>query len=303
MTEMTLNVLEIERFALHDGPGIRTTVFLKGCPLRCPWCANPESQQSRKQLMHFQNLCAACGACVRACPSGAASLEQGRISFNRAMCLGCETCARVCPSGAIRFSGMRMSPKAVLDEVLRDRAYYEKTSGGLTVSGGEPLAQREGLEALLDLARKSGLHVAVETSGQAVAEAFDSILERADLILFDLKHCDPETLKRVTGADLTLILQNLSRAVGGGREVIVRIPVIPGFNRDEATLTAILGLAAERGVREAHLLSYHVLGRSKYAQLGLNYGWDAPGPLDKASLAPMIKRAKPLGITLKIGGK
>jgi pyruvate formate lyase activating enzyme len=303
MTDGTLNVLEIERFALHDGPGIRTTVFLKGCPLRCPWCANPESQKTQKQLMHFQNLCTGCGACARACPTGAASSEQGQTRFDRSRCIGCEACARACPAGAIRFSGTRMTPEAVLDEALRDRAYYEKTGGGLTVSGGEPLTQREGLETLLDLARGAGLHTAVETSGQAPAEAFESACARADLILFDLKHSDPDALRRVAGGDLKLILENLARAAASGRKVIARIPVIPGFNFDEGTLTEILRLAAERGVREAHLLPYHVLGRNKYAQLGLEYGWNAPKPLDKSELEPMTERARRLGITLKIGGK
>jgi pyruvate formate lyase activating enzyme len=302
MTEQTLNVFEIERFALHDGPGIRTTVFLKGCPLSCPWCANPESQSGRKQLMHFPNLCVACGACARACPTGTAVLKREGIAFDRQQCVGCETCARVCPAGAIRFSGARMTPEAILDEVLRDLAYYEKTGGGMTVSGGEPLAQREGLTALLDLARKAGLHTAVETSGQASAEALDAVLERADLILFDLKHCDPDVFTRVTGGDLGLILKNLARAAQSGR-VIVRIPVIPGFNTDEATLTGILRLAAARGVREAHLLPYHVLGRNKYPQLGMEYGWNATQPLDKSELTPWIERAASLGMTLKIGGK
>lgn len=299
MTDI-LNVMEIERFALHDGPGIRTTVFLKGCPLKCPWCANPESQTSRKLLLYFANKCKHCGACVQACRQGAIGWEAEAPVFIRDSCIGCEACREACLHDAIDFSGRPVSVEAVIAEALRDRDYYEETGGGLTISGGEPFVQFDGMMALLRRAREEGLHTAVETCGQTTADKMREAAQVADMFLFDLKHADAEKLRRVANGDLRVILENLRVALESPAEVIARIPVIPGFNED--ALEDILALAAREGVKEAHLLAYHTLGSSKYAQIGLAYPWREYEAMDKEKLRPMAEKAEKLGLTVRIGG-
>ena len=303
---VTLRIMEIQRFALHDGPGIRTTVFLKGCPLKCPWCANPESCSTEKQLMHFSNKCVSCGECIKTCASGAIKAAEnpgseifGRPVFARNSCTACENCAKRCPKEAIVFSGMDISPEDILDEVMKDSEYYKHTGGGLTVSGGEPFKQADALNTLLSLAGNKGLHTAVETCGHVKPSDFKSSLENIDLLLFDLKHDNAEILKKVTAGDLNLILDNLTCAVKSGREVITRIPVIPGFNCDQKTLTGLLKLAQQNGVSEAHLLPFHLLGKNKYEQLGIPYIWDYTS-LDKDQVRSILGNTDSLAIKIKI---
>jgi len=299
--QSALQVLEIERFALHDGPGIRTTVFLKGCPLCCPWCANPESQKAERQLMYFENKCKSCGECAGVCPAGAISGVQGRPVFNRGRCTSCGTCAGQCPNEAIDFFGRLMTPDDILAVVMRDKDYYEYAGGGVTVSGGEPLVQADGTNELLKMAKLEGLHTALDTCGEASATVLEASLKNMDLILFDLKHDNADTLKKITGADLGLILDNLTRAVRSGREVIARVPVIPGFNYDTKTLSGILKLAKSCGVRKANLLPYHTLGKSKYARLGRAYTWDGYGMLGKDEVSLAIRDIDVPGMEIKIG--
>jgi len=258
-----LRVFEIERFSLHDGPGIRTTVFLRGCPLKCPWCANPESWdcgRAQKQAMT---------------PEGPAiyGLKQAEASSSKVQ-----------------------SVEDILAIVLRDMDYYAHTGGGLTVSGGEPFMQAAGLKALLQAAKQKGLHTVIETCGQALHSDFESVLAYVDLFLFDLKHADGKVLKDITDGDLDLILKNLALAVQHSK-VIARIPVIPGFNYAEAALSAILQLAASYGVTEANLLPYHTLGKGKYAKLGIPYTWEYSS-LTKHDISTMLQKIDTFGITV-----
>ena len=299
-----LRVMEIQRFSLHDGPGIRTTVFLKGCPLECPWCANPESLSSEKQLMYFKNKCVSCGECIKACAFGAAgSLSEsapGSPSFTRSLCTGCESCAKKCPKEAVSFSGRDIAVEDILDEVMKDRDYYEFTGGGLTVSGGEPFIQAEALNALLSLAKKNCLHTAVETCGNVQPAAFKSSFENVDLFLFDLKHHDALLLEKTTGGDLNLMLDNLAAAVKSASEVIARIPLIPGFNGDQKTLSAILELAKKFGVTQVHLLPYHLLGRNKYEQLGIPYKWSGYAAIGRDEARALLEAAACQAVNVKI---
>lgn len=298
-----LKILEIERFAIHDGQGIRTTVFLQGCPLFCPWCANPESQKLKRQLRYMEHKCVMCGTCARVCPHGAVTMQEGRPVFDRDRCVVCGTCGRHCPAGAIQYAGEGMDVKDILETVLRDKDYYDATNGGLTVSGGEPFVQFEGFLELLKQAKAAGLNTAVETTGNVSEEKFIEAEPYIDTFLFDIKHCDADKLKNVAGGDLPLILKNLAYAVSKGAErVIARVPVIPGFNFDEKSLRGIFELVKRYGVKTVHLLPYHTLGRRKYEQLGWKYTMDDAKMISKEELTPYQEMGERMGLMVQIGG-
>lgn len=295
---MELHVMDIQRFCIHDGPGIRTTVFLQGCPLRCPWCANPESQAIGRKLMHDGKKCVGCGACAAVCGANAVRMEGGGPRFDRGACLACGNCASACPAGAITYSGRTLTARQVLETVLRDRDYYDNSGGGVTLSGGEPFAQFEDMLELLRLAKGSGLHTAVETCGQVPPDRFAQALDWIDLVMMDVKHTDAERLKAVTGADLAVILRNAAQVEP--EKLRLRMPVIPGFNED--CIGAFFGIAQRLGVRNVHLLPYHTLGVNKYAALGRAYALDGVGMLRKEALAPYAAQGEALGLNVTIGG-
>ena len=293
---MKLHVMELERFAIHDGPGIRTTVFLQGCPLGCPWCANPESQRIGTQLMYLQKKCVGCGRCVAACPQHCIAFEQGHPVFDRDRCRHCGACATACMSHAIRMSGMLLSPEEIVATLVRDRSYYDHSGGGITVSGGEPFVQAQGLMALLTACKKEKLHVAVETTGNVPFESIAAAEPLIDLFLFDVKHTDAQVLRQVTGGDLALILGNLRKL--DPRKVVLRVPVIPGFNFDETVMRRIFKLACALRITRVDLLPYHVLGKGKYDQLGLPYLCTAEQALTKGDLAGLKATGTRMGLTV-----
>jgi pyruvate formate lyase activating enzyme len=274
---MTGRIFDIQRFSTHDGPGIRTTVFLKGCPLRCLWCHNPEGLRPDPQLAFAPDRCVACGGCIAACPGRAHRLEaaDGRTVhvFDRPRCRSCGTCAAACVSGALESVGREASVDEVLREVIRDRVFYETSGGGLTLSGGEPLLQPGFAAELLGGARGQGLHCALETSGFAPWRHLETLLDRVDLFLFDFKETDPERHRQFTGVPNGEILANLRALHDRGARVALRCPIIPGCNDREDHFAGIAALAAELpGLADVELLVYHPLGRAKAARLGL----DAP---------------------------
>lgn len=305
MDKQQINLLEIERFALHDGPGIRTTVFLKGCPLRCPWCANPESQKHKKQLLHFSTSCVGCGRCISACSQQAIKFDETNQKpiFDREKCILCGACASICPQNAIRFAGNYVSVEEIMQTVLRDQDYYEETKGGITLSGGEPLIQIEGVFLLLKLAKQHGLHTAIETTGMVSEADFKKVVELVDLFLFDLKHFDGNILKEVTGANLSMVLTNLRLAVNSKKQVIARVPVIPNFNFDSAIMEGIFEIAKANNVKKVDLLPYHTLGKSKYTQLGLEYPLESKEALKREDLLPFQEMGTTIGLQVTISGK
>ena len=248
-------------------------VFLQGCPLRCPWCANPESQFMQKQLMYSRSRCVRCGNCEGLCGKGAITrAEDGSPIFDRTRCNVCGACAEECLQNAIRFAGEERGVAEIIREVLRDRVYYEQSGGGLTVSGGEPFAQFDGLLSLIQTAKRNGLHTAVETCGQAPHEQFRETIYWIDEVLFDLKHVDAKQLQPVCDADFTVIRKNLEWLARTYPESLtLRVPLIPGFNCDEITLCAMLEYVAGLGVKNIDILPYHNLGVDKYRQLDLPY--------------------------------
>lgn len=270
-----INVSNIERFATHDGPGIRTTVFLKGCPLHCPWCANPETWSMEAVLLHDVRKCTSCQRCQKACGANAITFENQAFHHDKSLCRHCGACVNACLNEALVLNGHPMTPAGILQEVEKDRLYYEESNGGLTVSGGEPLLQEEVID-LLKLAKQAGLHTAVETTGNVSPTQFQSAAQYLDLFLFDVKHIDHEILHAVTGADPSLIETNFAWITAQRpNDVIARIPVIPGFN--EADLPELINYARAHQVKEVHLLPFHPLGKAKWERLGKRYAYaDVP---------------------------
>lgn len=262
-------IYNIQRMSVHDGPGLRTTVFLKGCPLRCLWCSNPESQETTPQLLFFANLCTGCGKCVDVCPNGASHLADGAVVRDAARCTHCGLCAQACPAGAREMSGRVMTVDEVMEVVLKDMLFYENSGGGVTFGGGEPTAGGQFLLDLMQASRDLGLHVAVDTCGFCAGERFDGVMALADLFLFDCKHVNPEAHRRLTGRDNAPILRNLRAALASGTEVRVRMPLVPGMNDDDANLAALAALLGEYDRNEVDVMPCHAFGRSKHAALGL----------------------------------
>ncbi|HTS69973.1 MAG TPA: glycyl-radical enzyme activating protein [Terriglobia bacterium] len=295
-------IFDIQRFSIHDGPGIRTTVFLKGCPLRCPWCSNPESQCALPQLLYSQSRCLKCGRCAASCPERALTLREDGVEIDGGRCVPCEECSRQCPSGAMRLVGRLATAAEVLAEVARDQVFYQHSRGGMTLSGGEPLAQPDFALALLEGARDLGVHSAVETAGLVEADTLERVLRRADLVLFDVKHMDAAVYNSALGDGHATILDNARRASRLGVEMIVRVPVIPGFNDQPHQVAAIAAFARSLSVPELHLLPYHGYGAVKYATLGRRYEMAATLPPALEQLDSLRREVARLGMVARVIG-
>lgn len=295
-------IFNIQKFSVHDGPGIRTTVFLKGCPLSCAWCSNPESQKSTPELMTRDIHCRACGACVRACPKGAISLSKktGRV-IDRKKCDACLLCVDVCLYDSLLRCGMFMSVGEVLDEVLQDRIFYKNSGGGVTLSGGEPLAQPEFACEFLAACKRGGLNTAVETAGVATWDIMKRMIEFVDLVLFDVKHLDNDLHRKTTGVGNELILENLRRIATNQVRLWLRVPLIAGFNDSESHIRQIANLGVEIGVEKISLLPYHEGGKTKSDQLGTDYAYPqgrAPARQHIKKLEQIIEKA---GMAVTVG--
>jgi len=265
-------VFDIKRFALHDGPGLRTTIFLKGCPLSCSWCHNPESRRFEPDLLFRPSRCIFCLRCVEACPESAISSESGLIVTDDSLCSICGKCVAVCPAEAREMVGREYTVSEVMEEILKDRIFFEESGGGVTFSGGEPLSQPEFLDALLRGCRAEGIHCTLDTSGFAENKVFLKTASLADLVLFDLKAIDPETHLRLTGVYNKEILEYAVSLSAGGTGILIRIPLIPGLNDDERNITEtgefVLGLPKVPGVE---LLPYHPVAKEKHERFSLPY--------------------------------
>lgn len=266
-------IFDIQRFAVHDGPGIRTTVFMKGCPLGCWWCHNPEGISAQAELAFFEYSCIHCRSCVSVCPQGAIDFASEIFQHDRQRCTGCGLCAGACPTGARRLVGRIITVDQLMEEIERDTLLYDSSDGGVTFSGGEPLSQPRFLEAALQKCKDRGLHTALDTSGYAPADVFASLMGCVDLFLYDLKLADEDDHIRYTGVSNKLIKQNL-RALddaGRGGDLILRIPVIPGITDTEKNIAGLRELVASlKRFRQIELLSYHDVCE-KYDRLGRRY--------------------------------
>jgi pyruvate formate lyase activating enzyme len=274
-------IFNIQRFSIHDGPGIRTTVFFKGCPLRCRWCSNPESWNDFPEILTLDVKCTRCGRCRDVCPVGAIVVDQRERRIDRAVCNLCLECAEVCPTGAITVSGKWMTVAEVMQEVASDGLFYQNSGGGVTLSGGEPLMQWEFAVDLLKACQEQGFHTALDTSGYAEWEVLEKVLEYTDLVLYDIKHMDPAKHREGTGKTNELILEN-ARKTAAMRRTWLRVPLIPGYNDSAENLTAIARFGREIGAEKVSLLPYHIWGQGKYERLGRKYPMEGvPLPADE----------------------
>ena len=287
-------VFNIQRMSVQDGPGIRTTVFLKGCGLRCFWCHNPESLSPSRQIGVYPDKCIGCGACAAACPSGARQLTQeAGLSYDRGRCAGCGACAQVCYAGSIQCFGSPSTPEEVCREACRDREFYGR-EGGVTFSGGEPLLQWEFTAACARLCREQGLHVAVDTSLFAPAEGVKALLERADLFLIDCKAATPALHQKGTGQDNRLIQQHTRMVAASQTPYWVRIPLIPGFNdsREEMRRIGDFLSSLSRPPERVELMPFHNFCSAKYQSLGMDFaaaGLPLPTPEQVSESAGLLR--------------
>ena len=268
-------VFNIQRFSLHDGPGIRDLVFFKGCPLRCKFCDNPESQNGYPELAFNEDRCIGCGECQKVCPVGAITLSADeKASIDRSLCTNCGLCAEVCPAKAVRLYGEYLSVEEVLDIVQEDSPFYWRSNGGVTVSGGEPTFQAAFVHELLKEAKKRFIHTAIQTCGHSSWDCLEEICIYANLVFYDLKHMDPDKHQAFTGVTNKLILANIKKLSRRFPDtpVIVRTPVVPGFNDSDENIEATIKfLSGISNVQEYRLLPYHKFGEPKYGQLDREY--------------------------------
>ena len=297
-----INVSNIERFATHDGPGIRTTIFLKGCPLHCPWCANPETWYTEPVIMHHQNKCVGCKRCAQACKQKAISfIPDFHLDYD--LCNSCSRCSEVCLNDALSLSGKSMSIEEIMETVRKDNDYYRNSGGGITISGGEPFMQSDVTIELLKALKEEGYHTSVETAGNYSCRLLQKAIEYVDLFLFDFKHTDEEIFRNTVGGDLKTVMNNLeylSRICPD--KVIIRVPVIYGFNYDEDTITRIIQKAADFNFKEVDLLPFHNLGRNKWEALQKKWAYGQQKMMSKEQLQQFVGRLKLPEIRIKIGG-
>jgi pyruvate formate lyase activating enzyme len=297
-------VFNIQRFSIQDGPGIRTTVFLKGCPLRCLWCSNPESMRLSPEIITRDIKCIGSGKCAEICPKRAiAFVEKIRI-IDWERCNYCMKCAQVCPSKAIEAVGEHMTIAEVIDTVGRDSNYYRRTNGGMTLSGGEPLLQWQFALGLLREAKRKGFHTALDTAGYAEWEILDEVLNHTDLVLYDVKHMDSEKHQEATGVFNERILDNLQKTLAKSRtKVWIRRPVIPSFNDSEEDLEKLCRfvLTLDRPVEKISLLPYHKYGELKYAAKGRAYPYQDVALISDEQMGRFKKLVESYGLKVDIG--
>lgn len=261
----------IQKFSIHDGPGIRTTVFLKGCPLRCKWCANPESQLSKVQVLWDFSKCSHCLTCINGCTNHAISEMNGKIVINFSKCEGCLNCVKTCPNHALENEGAYKTVEEVVAVCLQDKDFYEESNGGVTISGGEGMIQPDFAEELICRLHEEGIHVAIETTGYIEESIFRRLAKQFDLLLFDVKQYDRNKHYEGTAVYNDLIISNLKWAIENGIEVLPRIPVIPGFNASIEDAKGIAKLLKEVNASGVQLLPFHQFGEKKYELLNREY--------------------------------
>ena len=266
---MTANIFDIKHFAVHDGPGIRTTVFFKACPLKCVWCHNPESISKQKQLGYLSHKCVSCGACVSVCPRGAHRItEDGKHIFDREKCINCGACVNACPASALSIYGKAVELDDVVADVLADKDFYESSNGGITLSGGECLLQADFCRELLIKMKENDIHTAVDTCGFVGKDAIDKVLPYTDLFLYDMKAYDSDVHIRCTGQPNERIVENLQYIDNCGGKIEIRIPFVPGYNSDQIEKIGKL-LSTLKNITKVKVLPYHNYAGTKYKSLDM----------------------------------
>lgn len=306
---MTGHIYNIQRFSVHDGPGIRTTVFLKGCPLSCKWCHNPESQTRKSVLMYNRKKCIGCFDCLSNCPNAALTkeldsrgAETGLLQLERNRCISCGTCSKACPAEAIDLLGRPMTVDEIMTEVRKDQSFYKSSGGGVTISGGEPFQQSEFTLELVKALKRENYHVTLDTSGYVDFSVLQSFIDYVDLFLYDVKHVDSKKHYDYTGVNNTLILRNLKKLSRHGCRIWARLPLIPSFNDEETELHEIAFSISDLRVEKVCILPYHGIASGKYVQLNKTYelvGVKSPSQSDIDRAEHILKN---YGLKVQIGG-
>jgi pyruvate formate lyase activating enzyme len=296
---------KVERFSLHDGPGIRTLVVMKGCPLRCRWCSSPYTQSPHPEVLYIKSKCKGCGQCLEVCTKKAISRgnDPSKVKTDRALCIGCGECVASCPNGARELSGQPYTPEELFREVEKDAAFYRRSGGGITVGGGEPTLQAGFVGEFLALCRSHFFHTAMETSALTTWEKMEHILGSLDLVYIDLKHMDDNRHVQWTGASNRVILENIRRAARQN-QMILRIPVVPGFNDSAENISEIARFAKVLGnhILRLELLPYHQFGVHKYDELERAYPIESIQPPSDERMTELRDIARAIGITVETGG-
>ena len=299
--DQTGAVLDIKRYAIHDGPGIRTTVFLKGCPLSCEWCHNPESQRQRPEILYYKERCTLCEACVSACEQGALEVVGDHLQLDQSLCIGCGDCVSVCPNGARELAGRVMSVTRVVSEIVKDTLFYEESGGGVTFSGGEPLMQADFLHAIAMSCHDLDIHTALDTSGYAPKSDLKKVADLIDLFLYDIKTLDDAAHIAYTGVSNRSILRNLRSIDDMDKRIWIRYPLVPGVNDDERSLMHLIALVTSmKSVERVNVLPYHRAGAGKYARLGQEYSFSRTEEPSGDEAASYI--AERIDLPVRIGG-
>ena len=298
----TGTVFNIQRYSIHDGPGIRATVFLKGCPLNCWWCQNPESQLSGQEMIFWGDRCIGCGACSTICPSGAIQIKNGIPVTEKEKCILCGKCIEKCPALAREMIGEKLTTKEVIKEIEKDLIFYEESGGGVTFNGGEPLKQSEFLKSLLNCCQEKKIHIAVDTSGYISWEILNKISSKVDLVLYDLKIMDNERHKKYTGVSNEVILKNLKKLSSIHNNIFVRFPVIPGINDDYQNIKETGEFLSSLKIAQVNLLPYHYIGIDKYRRLGKTYKLATTQPPSEEKLSEISVILKKFNLSVKLRG-
>jgi pyruvate formate lyase activating enzyme len=297
-------IFNIEKYAIHDGPGIRTAVFFKGCPLRCWWCHNPEGQSPEPELIFRENRCIGCGECVEKCTRKALSLLSERATLNRETCNACGNCAQMCPTEALSIVGKEMSVDETIQEIEKDRVFYDESEGGVTFSGGEPLLQPDFLDAVLHECNERKIHTTVDTSGYASQKVIDRIRDKVDLFLYDVKIMDDVNHRKYTGVSNKMILQNLETLAKNGSNIVISLPIIPNINDDEdKILRTGEFISSLQSVEQISLLPYHRTGVDKYKNLGRSYRLNSIQPPSSQKTKEIKEKLEAAGLKVRIGGR
>lgn len=285
-------IFNIQKCSIHDGQGLRTIVFLKGCPLRCHWCANPESQSYEKEIMEFSRKCIGCGECKQICPQSAIEETEEGFRIDREKCIRCFQCTDICYAGAKEVVGRKIDIEEAFQEINKDRRFYQQSGGGVTFSGGEPLTQPELLAKLAEKCRKNRIHTTIESCGYGNYEEFKKALSFLDYMFIDMKHMDPEVHRQLTGVSNEIILDNIRKISAQGIPITIRTPVVPGCNDSKENIEAIATFISKLdNVREYELLLYHDLGSSKYRSLGRPYLLEGVKPPTEDEIRELVSCA------------
>ncbi|MGQ9624385.1 MAG: glycyl-radical enzyme activating protein [Candidatus Bathycorpusculaceae bacterium] len=297
-------IFDIMRYAIHDGPGVRTTIFMKGCPLRCWWCHNPEGISSANDLAYFDYKCISCKTCMNVCPAKVITFKGKKHIINRTACAMCGVCTEACPTGALRIIGSKISVEELMKEIEKDTILYDISGGGVTFSGGEPLFQPLFLKETIRECKNRRIHIALDTSGYASQDVFESVAEDVDLFLYDLKLLDDSEHQKYTGVSNKLILENLTALVkkGRGKDIIIRVPVIPNITDTAENVRKLLEFVQTlKGIEEIDLLPFHDVSE-KYTRLGKKYVIPVHNAPSEDKLIQIKEKIETIGLQVKIGG-